>query len=51
MKSVEEVTAMLELCKRRRANYLLNVAPDNTGRLPDYAVKRLREIGTRLAVP
>jgi alpha-L-fucosidase len=51
MKSVEQVTAMLELCKRRRANYLLNVGPDDTGRLPDYAVKRLREIGARLTMP
>jgi alpha-L-fucosidase len=51
MKSVEEVMAMLELCKKRRANYLLNVGPDDTGRLPDYAVKRLREIGVRLTVP
>ena len=51
MKSVEDVTAMLELCKRRHANYLLNVGPDDTGRLPDYAVKRLREIGARLTAP
>jgi hypothetical protein len=51
MKSVEEVTAMLELCHKRRANYLLNVGPDDTGRLPDDAVKRLREIRTRLALP
>jgi alpha-L-fucosidase len=51
MKSVEEVTAMLELCKRRRANYLLNVGPDDTGRIPDYAVRRLHEIGARVAVP
>jgi alpha-L-fucosidase len=51
MKSVEQVTSMLELCKKRRANYLLNVGPDDTGRLPDYAVKRLREIGARLTVP
>jgi alpha-L-fucosidase len=29
---------------------LLNVGPDDTGRIPDYAVKRLREIGARLAV-
>jgi alpha-L-fucosidase len=50
MKSVEDVTSMLELCRKRRANYLLNVGPDMTGRLPDYAVKRLREIGARLGV-
>jgi len=48
MKSVEDVTAMLELCQKRRANYLLNVGPDDTGRLPDYAAKRLREIGASL---
>jgi len=51
MKSVEDVTAMLELCQKRRANYLLNVGPDDTGRIPDYAVKRLREIGARLTTP
>lgn len=51
MKSVEDVTAMLELCQKRRANYLLNVGPDDTGRIPDYAVKRLREIGARLTAP
>jgi alpha-L-fucosidase len=36
---------MLELCKRRRANYLLNVGPDQTGRLPAPTVEKLREIG------
>jgi alpha-L-fucosidase len=51
MKSVEQVTDMLELCRQRRANYLLNVGPDETGRLPDFVVKRLHEIGARLAEP
>jgi alpha-L-fucosidase len=51
MKPVEEVTDMVELCRKRRATYLLNVGPDDTGRLPDYAVKRLREIGDRLKAP
>jgi alpha-L-fucosidase len=26
----------------RRANYLINVAPDKTGLIPDYSVERLR---------
>ena len=51
LKSADDVTAILELCQKRRANYLLNVGPDMTGRLPDYAVKRLHEIGARLGVP
>jgi alpha-L-fucosidase len=42
---------MLDLCQQRRANYLLNVGPDDTGRLTDYTVKRLREIGAKVAVP
>lgn len=36
---------MLELSNARRANYLLNVGPDKSGRLPAATVQRLREIG------
>jgi alpha-L-fucosidase len=45
LKPAEDLVAMLELCKRRRANYLLNVGPDQTGRLPAPTVEKLREIG------
>lgn len=41
----EEVVNRLRLCNERQANYLLNVAPDMTGRLPEASVNRLREIG------
>lgn len=51
MLAAEEVVARLGLCNERRSNYLLNVAPDRTGRLPDLSVARLREIGKLLAVP
>lgn len=44
----EEVVARLKLCNERRANYLLNVAPDSTGRLPEVSVRRLQEIGRLL---
>jgi alpha-L-fucosidase len=40
---------MLKYCNDRRANYLLNVAPDTTGLIPDYAVERLRQVGELLA--
>jgi len=45
LKSADEVVAMLRLCNDRRANYLLNVAPDKTGLIPATAVERLRQIG------
>ena len=45
LKPADDLVAMLELCNRRRANYLLNVGPDKTGRLPIPSVERLREIG------
>ena len=45
LKPADDLVAMLELCNRRRANYLLNVGPDRTGRLPAPAVEKLREIG------
>ena len=44
-KTAEEVVAMLKLCTGRRANYLLNVAPDKSGLIPASTVARLREIG------
>jgi alpha-L-fucosidase len=46
-----EAVARLKLCNERRANYLLNVGPDMTGRLPELSVKRLQEIGKLLEIP
>ncbi|MBM4156002.1 MAG: hypothetical protein FJ221_13400 [Lentisphaerae bacterium] len=46
----EEAVARLRLSNERRANYLLNVPPDNTGRLPEASVLRLQEIGRLLGV-
>lgn len=43
--SAEEVIRMLDVCNSRSANYLLNVAPDRSGRIPDWGVARLKEIG------
>jgi len=48
LKSAEKVVDMIHLCNRRRANYLLNVAPDKTGQLPAYYVNRLNEVGELL---
>ena len=48
MKSAKEVAGIVKLCKERRANYLLNVAPDTSGRIPQKTVKRLEKIGSRL---
>ncbi|MCX7818431.1 MAG: alpha-L-fucosidase [Kiritimatiellae bacterium] len=44
----EQVVEMVRLCNSRRANYLLNVAPDRTGRIPEYSVQCLRRIGELL---
>jgi len=49
--SATEIAAMLKLCNSRKANYQLNVPPDNTGRLPKLFVARLKEVGKLLAVP
>lgn len=43
--SAPEVVSMLERCNDRQANYLLNVPPDRTGRIPEWLVVRLKEIG------
>lgn len=43
-----DVAAMVKLCNSRRANYLLNVAPDRSGLIPGYVVERLRQIGSLL---
>lgn len=49
LKSAAEVVDVLRLCNSRRANYLLNVAPDNSGLIPAASVQRLKEIGGLLA--
>ncbi|MBS3764870.1 MAG: alpha-L-fucosidase [Planctomycetes bacterium] len=41
----EEVVRMLRLCNSRMANYLLDVAPDKSGLIPDHSVQRLEEVG------
>ena len=46
--SAADVAAMVRLCNNRRANYLLNVAPDRSGLIPAYAVECLRQIGRLL---
>ncbi len=43
LKSAEEIIHMLTLSNDRSANYLLNVAPDNTGLIPEHSYQRLRE--------
>jgi alpha-L-fucosidase len=49
--SASNVVSMLRVCNSRRANYLLNVPPDRTGRIPEWLVRRLEEIGQRLGEP
>ena len=48
MASAEDVAYMVKFCNGRRANYLLNVAPDRSGLIPGYAVEGLRQIGRLL---
>ncbi|OVE76032.1 hypothetical protein BVX97_02530 [bacterium E08(2017)] len=45
IKTAKDVVDMINLCNSRGANYLINVAPDKSGLLPDYTVERLKEIG------
>ena len=45
LKSAAQTVDMLTLCNRRHANYLLNVAPDRSGLIPQATVERLTEIG------
>lgn len=49
LKSAEEVVEVLRLCNERKATYLLNVAPDTSGQIPQKTVERLQAIGTLLA--
>jgi alpha-L-fucosidase len=49
--SAVKVVDMLKLCNSRQANYLLNVPPDRTGRIPEFLVRRLEEIGQLREAP
>jgi alpha-L-fucosidase len=49
--SAANVVAMLRLCNSRHANYLLNVPPDTTGRLPEIFVQRLKKVGQLIQAP
>lgn len=51
IKTPEQIVSMVRLCNSRNANYLLNVAPDRTGRIPDYSVRCLRRVGELLREP
>jgi len=43
LKSAEDILNLLNLSNSRSANYLLNIAPDNTGLIPEHTVQRLKE--------
>ena len=45
LRGAAEIAGLAKLCNSRRANYLLNVPPDNTGRLPEISIARLKEAG------
>lgn len=49
LKKADEIVRMLRYCNDRKANYLLNAAPDKTGLIPGYTVERLRQVGKLLA--
>lgn len=48
LKSADEVAKVLKLCNEGNANYLLNVAPNTSGRIPEKTVQRLNEIGAAI---
>jgi alpha-L-fucosidase len=48
LKPAEQTVHLLTLCNSRQANYLLNVAPDKSGQIPDHSVRRLQEVGILL---
>jgi alpha-L-fucosidase len=43
-----DLAAMIEFANNRRANYLLNVPPDKTGRIPERFIVRLKEVAALL---
>jgi alpha-L-fucosidase len=48
LRKAKDIADLVRLCNGRRANYLLNVPPDRTGRIPSHSVERLKEIGKLL---
>jgi alpha-L-fucosidase len=46
--SAEVIASAYHTCMTRRVNLLLNLAPDQTGRLPDEAVKTMHEVAERI---
>lgn len=48
VKSVEELMGIYELSVGRGANFLLNIGPEASGRLPEKDVQRLKEFGEAL---
>lgn len=48
IKTAKEIADMVALCNARRANYLLNVPPDRSGRIPDAFAERLREAARKI---
>ena len=51
LRSVESIMESFNVCESKYANYLLNVPPDATGRLPEIFVERLKEVGQRIETP
>jgi len=43
--SAAVIAAAYRTCLKRGGNLVLNLAPDNTGRLPEEAVKTMQEVG------
>jgi alpha-L-fucosidase len=43
-----DLAAMIEFANNRRANYLLNVPPYKTGRIPERFIVRLKEVSALL---
>ncbi len=48
LQSVEAIVKKVKLCNSRHANYLLNVPPDRTGRIPAAWAARLQQVGKEL---
>lgn len=48
LRSADEVVKVVRMCNERRANYLLDVGPDKSGRISDAFVNRMKEIGSLL---
>ena len=48
IRSAEEIVRVLRMCNERRANYLVDVGPDRSGRIAEPFVKRLNDVGALL---